>query len=459
MIVNSTSLSETLPASADVGVDQCHLAHTDWHAIGPSDHLVQFYDTDEVLLDSVAAYLAVGLLGSDSCGVIATPTHLDGIEERLRAAQIDVDDATARGQFIRADARETLARFMVHGEPNPVRFVQTIDAIYMQAAQAGQGVRFFGEMVALLALEGHHSAAVRLEELWNELQQIRPFSLFCAYPMACMTGPTLSGSLSDVCATHSRVNSSGKLQALPTLDARHRAVVQWEQKARALEDALAAELAARQAAEDALRIREEFLSIASHELKTPLTTLLGHTQIALRQIERDVQFEPERVQKSLQTIKAQGDKLSRLISLLLDATRLDTGKFVINRATHDLAELVRHVVATVYSLGTRHIIALDVPRTLDVAVDPMRIEQVVTNLLDNAMKFSPEGSKITVAVSLDEPDGVILSVRDHGPGVPAELREQLFERFYQVNTAAHQRGLGSRAVYQSADRRAARWHD
>jgi signal transduction histidine kinase len=335
-----------------------------------------------------------------------------------------------------------LSTFLVDGMPDPVRFMAVIGGIIAHAAAGGSRIRAFGEMVALLAQEGNHAGAIRLEALWNELQTRYTFALFCAYPMACLGGSTLSDALVEVCAAHGRVIPSESYTSLPRPDDRLRAVVRWQQKAQSLEQALEAERTARQAAEEALRLRDEFLSIASHELNTPITGLSGHVQFLLRQYQRTGHLEPERLAMSLQRIQEQTGKLSRLMSHLLDASRLEAGKLTLERRPTDLSQLVQDTVATLRILDEDHDITVSMPPSLQAFIDPVRLEQVLINLLHNALKYSPDGSEIGVTLADGEDGAVELAVRDRGPGIPPDKREHLFERFYQVHEHCPKQGMG-----------------
>jgi signal transduction histidine kinase len=313
---------------------------------------------------------------------------------------------------------------------------------YARAAEGRRRVRIFGEMVALLALEGNHAAAVRLEELWNDLQQTHAYALFCAFPLECLAGEEHAAVLGYVCAAHARVIPAKSYTALPTADDRLRAIAVLQQKARSLEAALAAEAVARAAAEDALRVRDEFLSIAAHELKTTITSRSGQAQLLLRRLRRDGSLEPERLAPALETIRGQADRLARLIGHLLDISRLEAGKLALERHPTDLMGLVEQVVAGARAWSERHPITVAAPPYLEALVDPLRLEQVLTYLLDNAVKFSPDGGPVEVVLGRMGSDTVELAVGDRGLGIPAEKRGQLFERFYQVHANGHRGGLG-----------------
>ncbi len=420
--------------------------HAHWSQMGTSEHFVQFYETDEFLLYSVSEYIATALRSGDAAVVVATKPHREGVEERLQASGLGLAAARADGQYVSLDADETLSRFMVAGEPDPGRFVEIIGDIISRAAEGGRQVRIFGEMVALLAGEGNHTAVVRLEELWNGLQKIHSFSLFCAYPMNQFSKEAPAQLLGDVCTEHSSVIPAESYAALSTPEDRLRAITALQQKAKWLEAetaerkrveerlwvALAAERAAREEAEVALRLRTEFLSIAGHDLRTPITILSGHIQLLLARLKREGELDPERLSHTLELVFGKVDKLSRLVNQLLDISRLEDGRLTLQRRPTDLPALLARVVSDARGLSDRHIFRLEVPPALQANVDALRLEQVLANLLDNAIRYSPEGGPIDVLLSQGEHDTVEISVREHGVGIPPEKRKQLVERFYQA---------------------------
>lgn len=437
----------------------------DWRAHNDAEHLVQFYENDAFLLDAVAEFLVTAMRNGDAAVSIATPAHAEGLAGRLRAAGIDLEAAEARGAFLSLDAAETLARFMAGDSPDPdqERFHQAIGAVLDRAAAGGRKVRAFGEMVALLVDEGNHAGAIRLEALWNDIQRQRPFALFCVYPMDRFGGTAMAAVLDAVCAEHSRVVPAESFSGLLDIEDRLRVVAVLQQRARSLEAevaqrarveerlraALAAERAARTAAETALRVRDEFLSIAAHELRTPLTSLSGHAQMLLRWIERGEILEQERLLPTLRMIRGQSAKLGQLIGQLLDVSRLEEGRLTLDAAPTDLVALLRHSVDAFQARGIRHTIALRTPPSLEARVDALRLEQVVMNLLDNAVRYSPipggEPSHIEPIDVVLAPAGagwVSLSVRDHGLGISVDKRDKLFERFFQAHENGHMSGLG-----------------
>jgi excisionase family DNA binding protein len=426
----------------------------DWTHASGVDHFVQFYELDGVLMSGVSQFVAAALSAGEAAVVVATADHRASIDAHLAQLGLDTAQAVHDGRFQCLDAGDTLAQFMGDELPDRDRFNETLNAVLDRATAPGRRIRVFGEMVALLAKQGNHVGAIKLETLWNELLQQRPFTLYCAYPIEHFSGDEHADTLHDVVGTHGGVIPVESYSGLADSGDRLREVLSLQQKAQSLEReiarrkqiedrlrvSLSAEHAARESAEAALRIRDEFVSIASHELKTPLTTLSGYAQLVLRRFNREGQIDPERVIQALQAITNQADKLGRLLSQLLDVSRLEEGKLSLERQPTDVAALVHQLVEGAQSWSQRHSISLRAPASLEANVDGLRIEQVVANLLDNAVKYSPGGD---IEVVLRQGRGTLeLSVRDRGLGIPRKLRGQIFERFYQAHANNGRSGLG-----------------
>jgi excisionase family DNA binding protein len=418
---------------------------------GAGEHFVQFYEQDDVLVEAVAGYIGSALRADAAGVVIATPAHRTALAARLEAGGLDL----ASARYVSLDARDTLARFMVGDMPDACRFADVIGEVLDKAAAGGRRVMAFGEMVALLALDGQHDATIRLEELWNQLRETRAFSLFCAYPLECLAGESFAGLLGNVCAEHSRVVPAESYTDLASRGEQLRAVAALQQKAASLEAeiarreqaeerlraALESERASRDTAELALRQRDEFLSIAAHELKTPITAMNGHAQLIERRLLRDGQVDAERVAEALHTITGQGRRLSRLLNQLFDVSQLHAGKLALAPQPADLMDTVRLAVDSATLSAEHHSIHLHGPESCQLTIDPVRLEQVLTNLLDNAIKYSPQGDVVEVLVR-DDGTMVELSVRDYGLGIPPDKRGHIFERFYQAHSNGHRSGMG-----------------
>lgn len=207
--------------------------------------------------------------------------------------------------------------------------------------------------------------------------------------------------------------------------------------------ALRREQEARRRAEAAVRERDELLSIASHELRTPVTVLRGYAQLVKHRIDQPGQLDRSRVQSTLEAIVQQADKLTRLTGQLLDLSRLASGKLVLDRQPTDLGRLVENVVRVAADDTSRSRIVVRRPaEPVMASVDPLRFEEVIINLVDNAIKYSPDGGEITVEVRPPRGGQVQLAVRDRGPGIPEAHRAHIFQRFYQTPNGTRAGGMG-----------------
>ena len=200
--------------------------------------------------------------------------------------------------------------------------------------------------------------------------------------------------------------------------------------------------------EEVNRAKDEFLSIASHELKTPITSIKGYSQALLRRARRvdGSAVKPEdwsRTVSQLAVIEQQASKLARMVDDLLDVTRAQTQRFQLNSAPADMVALTSHVIEQLQPTA-RHEISLsnDAPQIM-VDMDENRIEQVLYNLISNAIKYSPDGQEVKVQLRL-EGEEVVCAISDTGIGIPQDEQGMLFSRFYRASNASATRisGIG-----------------
>ena len=182
--------------------------------------------------------------------------------------------------------------------------------------------------------------------------------------------------------------------------------------------------------------------MAAHELKTPVTTLRLTTQALVRELDRTGSLDLNRARRLLERSDDRAANLSRLVDELLDVSRLETGRLTLDRQRTDVAELVTKIAAAVQLATNRHTLTVRALSQALALVDPLRLEQVLTNLLDNAIKYSPEGGPIDVEVALPHPAMIQVAVRDRGVGIPPERRPQIFDRFHQAQALDPRAGLG-----------------
>ena len=198
------------------------------------------------------------------------------------------------------------------------------------------------------------------------------------------------------------------------------------------------------AARDAVRARDEFLSIAAHELRTPVTTVKGYAQLLRRAEERDG-LTSRRARQFIRAIEGASDRLRMLADDLLDVSRLRLGRMPLRRARVAIGEVAAATIERLREqLGAPDRIVLEQAPDLPVIdVDPDRIDQILSNLLDNAAKYSPSDSPVTLRIEPSD-GGVLISVRDEGIGLPVDELEPIFEPFQRASNAERENlpGLG-----------------
>jgi signal transduction histidine kinase/DNA-binding response OmpR family regulator len=196
-------------------------------------------------------------------------------------------------------------------------------------------------------------------------------------------------------------------------------------------------------AQRALDLRDEFLSVAAHELRTPITSLQGFAQLLMRQIDKQSGIDPGYLRKVIARLDQQSQKLAYLSAQLLDVSRVQAGQLKLDIQDVNVVDLIDNLVSSIQVTTNQHAIKLYSPADdIRVCVDPIRLEQVLTNLIGNAIKYSPDGGLIDVGINLPTPEFVSLSVKDCGIGIPAEHRHEIFAPFYQAHEGNPYGGMG-----------------
>jgi signal transduction histidine kinase/ActR/RegA family two-component response regulator len=427
----------------------------DWSGMRSTEHFVQFYETDGSLLNSLGAFIGSAIQSGQGALVVATPAHRDALDELLEANGIDVINAKTSGRYVSLDAAETLARFMVNGSPDTEKFKRVIGSVITSVTDGRSQTRAFGEMVGLLWAEGNFAGALRVEELWTELQKVHSFSLYCAYPMSEFGSEQFMEAHGSICGAHSLVIPAESYSDLANPDARLRAIALLQQKAASLETeirdrrlveermqlALVGEQMARAEAESANRMKDEFLATVSHELRTPLNAIIGWSHLL-----RSGKLDDQTTVRAMETIERNAKAQAQLIEDILDVSRVITGKLHLHTAPVDIASVINAAIDSVQLAVDAKDLHLEV--TLDPSArhtfgDASRLQQVVWNLLSNAIKFTPVGGRIEIKVERAVRQ-MRLRICDTGCGIGFEFLPFIFDRFRQADgtTTRSHGGLG-----------------
>lgn len=407
-------------------------------------HSVQFYGEDSSLLDELSRFIGTALVAGDAAVVIATKAHRDGLAQRLQSRGFDTATAAEQGRYIALDAAETLAKFLRDGWPDAQLFNQVVGSILGQVAAVGGAavkgtvvgenssrIAAFGEMVALLWANGNAEAAVRLEQLWNNLARIYSLSLRCAYPMSGFNREDHGGRFLQICAEHADVIPVESYTALPSEQERFRSITRLQQKAQALET----EVAERRQVEEALRSAKANLesqveqrTAALRQLSARLLSLqdferrriarelhdsLGQYLVGLKLNAHALRQSPER-----EELWSEADQLmERCIS------EVRTLSYLLHPPTMDAAGFASAARWYVEGYGQRSglNVTLEAPTGLERLPDAVELAlfRVLQEALTNVHRHS--GASAADVLIRQDVEQVILEIKDNGRGIPEEL--------------------------------------
>ena len=416
-------------------------------------HSVQFYEDDRFLVETVVDFFAVGLVDGLGAVAIATREHIAAFTRGLHEKGFDVERTCTNGQLTLLDAEELLASFMVGALPDASRFRRAMDGVLGSHARFGDGARerrpvlAFGEMTDLLSREGNIDGAIRLEELWNELAETYTFSLLCAYSLGAFSEDRHDAALRAICNQHAHVMPTERYMRVDD-GARLREIALLQQRALALEtelrrrSELEGELRdALRAAQAASRAKSDFLTVMSHELRTPLNAIGGHAQLiemGLHGPVTDAQREAlDRVQRSQR-------HLLSMINDLLNLAEADAGRVKYAIVHQPVAPALQEVTTLLEPLAAVNGITITVrpsagDEALLVQADPEKLQQILLNVVSNAIKFSTHGGRITLESMPCPTDASLVEIRVHdtGVGMPASQLASIFEPFVQLGVPVH----------------------
>jgi hypothetical protein len=175
---------------------------------GRADHLLQLFDSDESLAHAVSDFVGEGLASGDTVLTVIDRQRWNAVAMRLATRPADIDAASSVGQLVVRDAAETLSLFMRKRRPDADQFQTVVGGLVHEMARRRTRIRIYAEMVDILASQGNFGAAQALEEMWNQLAEHVPFTLFCGYSSADFGDPRSADALRRICQTHSGVRTN-----------------------------------------------------------------------------------------------------------------------------------------------------------------------------------------------------------------------------------------------------------
>jgi signal transduction histidine kinase len=395
-------------------------------------HVVHFYQEDSFLLDSLTKLIGTTLMEGDVALVVATPAHREGLAQRLKTLGLDLEVSAKLGTYCAFDAAETLSGFMINGALNSNLFHSFVGYILSSIRPTAEGKRprivFFGEMVALLCDNGNFDAALKLEQLWNDLARSYSFQLHCAYPLKGFDQESHTQAFHDICAEHNHVIPTEDYTALASEDDRLRHIALLQQQARTAET----ETAGRLRAEAALR-RSEKLAAAgrlaasiAHEINNPLEAISNAIYLAR------VCPPPE----APLYLKLADDELARVAQITKQTLGFyretaTPGAVKLSALLDDLLILFkRKLEAKNLSVKKQY------RNELEIWGLEGELRQVFANQIANAIYALPQNGCLTVRIRRSKSwgngqcPGTAVSLIDNGSGISQESLPKIFDPFF-----------------------------
>ena len=404
----------------------------------PGAHAVQFYTDSSFFLDELSRFVGTALVAGDAAVVIATKAHRDGLAQRLQSRGFDTARATEQGRYVALDAAETLAKIMRDGWPDAALFTQVIGSVLGQAATAARDknspISAFGEMVTLLWQQGNPEAAVRLEQLWNDIGRVYPISLRCAYPISIFDREEHGGLFLRICAEHSHVIPVESYTALGTDEQRLRSISHLQQRAQALET----EVTERKRVEETLRRTQAQLESVVEQRTSALrqlsSRLLSLQDTERRRIARELHdslgqyFVGLKLNMEMLRQSPASEQLWLEADLLMQQcmSEVRTLSYLLHPPTMDAAGFASAARWYVDGFSERSgfNVTLDMPD--DLGRLPDAVELALFRVLQEALTNVHRHSGASEArVLIERRAGqVFLEIQDNGRGIPEELLAQ-----------------------------------
>jgi signal transduction histidine kinase/CheY-like chemotaxis protein len=401
----------------------------------PHDHTLHFYADEARLEDVVGDYLAAGLLSDEPVLVFATAAHRTALFRALEDRGLDTRAAIGGGQLILRDAEEALARFMAGDMPDNGAFAMQLGNAIEGLARGRARLRVYADFADVLWRRGQTRAALRVEELWNELGAVYRFELLCAYSMGGFE-PARASCVEAICRAHARVvpapldevtrsSEHAAFSLLQHAQALERELAERADLERELADAEEERRRAEQALGESNRMKDEFLATVSHELRAPLAAIAGWAAI----LKGERGCNAAVLAKGVEIIDRNARLQTRIVDDLLDVSRILSGTLVLELMPVSLVTVVADAVESLKAAAADKRVALDLEPAAEpylILGDAERVRQIAVNLLTNALESAPEGGRVAVRVAR-ESDGVRLGVEHDGAGYEPGQLAQVFD--------------------------------
>lgn len=406
-----------------------------------ASHVVQFYEDADFLTETVATFLAQGWEEGSPLVVVARPDHSGRIAEKLRSRGIAAADRFSASRLVFLDAEATLSTFMVGSKPDPDLFAAELGRVLEKAERVGRPgapTRVYGEMVDLVWKDGNPAAAIRIEELWNDLGTRHSFALMCGYHMDRFQMESDAERFAAVCSTHAHVGPAEGFSGTPDDEGRRREVSRLQQRERALETELAyrkqLEEIQRQSLMDlkqsqealqrTVRFSEMFLGVLGHDLRNPLGAIVTSAS-HLRKRSADASL-----RKPIGRILSSADRMARMIDQLLDFTQIRLGAGIrLRSGVLDLRPLFDGIIDELEAVHGDCPILSGFAGDTSCIGDGDRLAQLISNLTGNAIQHRLPPAPVRIQVDGSNPDVLLLEFQNEGT-VPEDMLPVLFEPFH-----------------------------
>lgn len=413
-------------------------------------HACLLYDEHDDPFAISAPYAALAFEAGERCVYVVGERDPARLERSLEAVGVDVARQRERGALV------LISRWEVSfpdGEFDPAAMLAYVrQSIARTLADGFTGLRLVAEMTWALQMGVGANKLIHYEALGNQLYPGEPLVALCMYNRSRFPAAVCHDALrvhpwvavGEAAYDNLYFEPPDAVIDGTAAESRLKWMLEQLERVRAAEVQrleLASVQAARVQAEAAAQAKDSLLTMLAHELRTPLTSMLAYTQASLRRLDKGQGADPGSLRRSLEIVARQATRQAKLIDQVLDAARLTSGQLPFNPVRCDLSTLVRDVAEQMQTMASEHTLVVRSAGQVEGNVDPLRMEQVLMNLLDNARKYSPPGTRIEIDLT-EEPEAIVIAVSDHGEGIPTGQQERIFERFLRLRSDQHGVGLG-----------------